>query len=102
MEEEEELLIEKLEEIEFENIDEEFIEDNEDDESSEEDFGLGNVKLEILYSTLCKPADSPTMPPPENSGYIADPSLGKRVFMEVYDTATLESWLRADILQEVP
>ena len=36
MEEEEELLIEKLEEIEFENIDEEFIEDNEDDESSEE------------------------------------------------------------------
>ena len=44
---------------------------------------------------------SKTSPHSDISGYFADNLLGKRGLTEVYDRATLESWLNADILQEV-
>jgi hypothetical protein len=57
--------------------------------------------LKIKKSISSKREESTTLPPPDNSGYAEDCILGKRGFTEVYDRATLESWLNADILQEV-
>ena len=75
-----------------------------EEESSEEDdetFGIGHIQFERPDSIINKGIESKTLPRPDISGYVADNLLGKRGLTEVYDRATLESWLNADILQEV-
>ena len=78
--------------------------EGEEEESSEEDdetFGIGHIQFKLPDSIINKGIESKTSPHSDISGYVADNLLGKRGLTEVYDRATLESWLNADILQEV-
>lgn len=78
--------------------------EGEEEESSEEDdetFGIGHIQFKLPGSIINKGIELKTSPHSDISGYVADNLLGKRGLTEVYDRATLESWLNADILQEV-
>ena len=75
--------------------------DGEEEESCDETYGIGHIQFKLPDSIINKGIESKTLPHSDISSYVADNLLGKRGLTEVYDRATLESWLNADILQEV-